>query len=82
MEFVEKIRKLLRVETRYKFAKLLRKSNQSYETLVAAQDRITFRDLIALRRVSPLTDSQLLDLIEKELKEIAPEAYSELPKRS
>jgi hypothetical protein len=35
--------------------------------------------LIAIRRVSPLTDTQLLDLIEEELKSSAPETYNELP---
>jgi|LakMenEpi03Aug12_release.lakeMendotaPanAssembly.Ray.scaffolds.fasta_scaffold3121021_1 hypothetical protein len=79
MDFVEEIRNLLKVESRYKFSKILRKSTQSYDTLVAAKDRITFRDLIAIRRVSPLTDTQLLDLIEEELKSSAPETYNELP---
>jgi hypothetical protein len=79
MDFVEQIRNLLGIESRYKFSKILRKSTQSYDTLVAAKDRITFRDLIALRRVSPISDTELLELIEEELKEINPEAFAELP---
>lgn len=79
MDFVEEIRNLLKVESRYKFSKILRKSTQSYDTLVDATDRITFRDLIALRRVSPISDTELLDLIENELKEINPQVFADLP---
>ena len=80
MEFVEKIRRKMKIKTRYKFAQILRKSTQAYETLVKAQDRITFRDLIALRRVSGLTDTELLNAIEKELAARVPEVYEDLPK--
>lgn len=79
MEFVEKIRNKLKLGTRYKFAKRLKKSPQSYDTLVEAGDRIKYRDLIALRRVSELSDSELLDLIEDEIKSKFPEIYKELP---
>lgn len=79
MEFVEKIRKKLGLDTRYKFAKKLKKSPQSYDTLIGAEDRIKYRDLIALRRVSELSDSELLDLIEDEIESRFPEIYKELP---
>lgn len=79
MEFVEKIRRKLKIKSRYKFAQILRKSTQAYDTLVRAQDRITFRDLIALRRVSGLSDTELLDAIEKEMSARMPEVYADLP---
>ena len=79
MDFVEKIRKKLKIETRYKFAQLLRKSPQAYDSLMNAQDRITLRDLVALRRVSKLSDTALLDEIEDELAKRLPEVYEEIP---
>lgn len=81
MDFIEDIRKKLGIETKYKFSKLLRKSPQAYETLILAKDRIQFRDLIALRRVCRLTDTELLDLVEKEIAARMPEVYEELPKK-
>jgi len=81
MDFIEEIRKNLKIATRYKFAKILGKSPQAYETLVGAKDRIQFRDLIALRRVSGLTDTQLLDHIETELSKTVPEVFEGLPKK-
>ncbi|MCO6432232.1 MAG: hypothetical protein J5J00_15365 [Deltaproteobacteria bacterium] len=79
MEFVETIRKRLKIKSQAQFAVKLRKYPQAYQSLVKATDRITLRDLIALRRVSGLSDRELLDVIEKELESSNPEAYRELP---
>ena len=67
MDFIEGIRKRLGVKSKYAMAKLLNTTPQAYETLLKANDRIRLRDLIALRRVSGLTDRALLDLIEKKV---------------
>ena len=67
MEFVEVIRKRLGIKSKYAMSRLLNTSPQAYETLLKANDRIRLRDLIALRRVSGLSDRQLLDLIEKKV---------------
>lgn len=79
MEYIEKIRNKLKLDTKYKFAKKLRKSPQAYDTLIGAEDRIKYRDLIALRRVSRLSDTELLNLIEDEIESRFPEIYRELP---
>jgi hypothetical protein len=81
MDFIEDLRRNLGISTKYKFSKILRKSPQAYETLILAKDRIQFRDLIALRRVCGLTDTALLDLVEKEIAAKMPEVYEELPKK-
>lgn len=67
MDFVEQIRKKRNI-SKYRFAVELGRSPQAYQSLIQAKDRITFRDLINLRKKLGLSDSKLLDLIEKELK--------------
>lgn len=46
-------------------------SPQAYTSLIKAKERITFKNLIKLRKHLGLTDTQLLDLIEKELGGVA-----------
>ncbi len=71
MKFVEKIRKRLGVSTRYSMAvDVLKTSPQHYESLVKSKDRIRYVDLMKLRKVSGLTDTQLLDLIAGEVESI------------
>ena len=84
MEFIEQIRKRLGIKSKYAMSRLLNTSPQAYETLIRADDRIRLRDLIALRRVSGLSDRQLLDLIEKKVvakEREANKAIKELSKR-
>ncbi len=68
MKFVEKIRKRLGIATRYSMAvDVLKTSPQHYDSLVKSMDRIRYVDLIKLRKASGLTDTELLDLISKEV---------------
>lgn len=66
MEFLDKIQKKRGLQTKKEMAQLLEKTVQSYYSLERAGDRITLRDLIALRKKAGLTDKELLDLIEEE----------------
>jgi len=68
MEFIEKIRKRIGFKSRYKMAQAMGTSAQQYDSLINADDRIRLRDLIALRQICGLTDTQLLDEIEKKVR--------------
>ena len=69
MKFIEEIREQLGVSGA-EFGRMLgiddENARQGYRSLVNAKDRIKLETLIALRRVSGLTDTELLDAIEKE----------------
>lgn len=82
MEFIERIRKQLGVQSKYAMAKLLGTTPQAYESLIQANDRIRLRDLIALRRVSGLSDKALLDEIEKKVQESEKQALKDMKMRA
>lgn len=68
MDFIEKLRKELKFDSKADLAKKLGKTLQAYYSLELATDRITLRDLVALRHIEGMTDQKLLDLIEEEAK--------------
>ena len=68
MDFIEKLRKELKFDSKADLAKKLGKTLQAYYSLELATDRITLRDLVALRHIEGMTDQKLLDLIEDEVK--------------
>lgn len=68
MDFIEKLRKELKFDSKADLAKKLGKTLQAYYSLELATDRITLRDLVALRHIDGMTDQKLLDLIEEEVK--------------
>lgn len=68
MDFIEKLRKELKFDSKADLAKKLGKTLQAYYSLELATDRITLRDLVALRHIDGMTDQKLLDLIEDEVK--------------
>ncbi len=70
MDFIAKIQKRLQLNTKYKMAMALGTTPQQYDSLLKANDRIRLRDLVALRHISGLTDTELLDMIEKKVKEM------------
>lgn len=67
MKFIEDIRTSLGLKKYEMYKRLKLESPQAYISLANATQRITFKDLIKLRKNLGLTDTQLLDLIEKEL---------------
>lgn len=71
MDFIENWR-ISSGKNKYQMYKLLNlESPQAYTSLIKAKERITFKNLIKLRKHLGLTDTQLLDLIEKELGGVA-----------
>ena len=68
MDFIEKLRKELKFDSKADLAKKLGKTLQAYYSLELATDRITLKDLVTLRHLEGMTDQKLLDLIEDEVK--------------
>lgn len=68
MDFIDKLKKELGLESKADFARKLGKTLQAFYSLELATDRITLRDLVALRHLEGMTDQKLLDLIEEEVK--------------
>ena len=68
MDFIEKLRNELKLESKADLAKKLGKTLQAYYSLEWATDRITLKDIVALRHLEGMTDQKLLDLIEEEVK--------------
>lgn len=66
MDFLEDIARELKFDTKAEFARLLGKSLQAFYSFERSNDRITLRDLVALRRLPGMTDKKLLDYLEKE----------------
>lgn len=66
MDFIEKLRNELKLESKADLAKKLGKTLQAYYSLELATDRITLKDIVALRHLEGMTDQKLLDLIEEE----------------
>jgi hypothetical protein len=68
MDFIEKLRKELKFDSKADLAKKLGKTLQAYYSLEWATDRLTLKDIVALRHLEGMTDQKLLDLIEEEVK--------------
>lgn len=66
MDFIEKLRVELKCESKADLAKKLGKTLQAYYSLELATDRITLKDIVALRHLEGMTDQRLLDLLEEE----------------
>lgn len=68
MDFIEKLRIELKFESKADLAKKLGKTLQAYYSLELATERLTLKDIVALRHLEGMTDTKLLDLIENESK--------------
>lgn len=68
MDFIDKIRVELKFDSKAEFARKLGKTLQAYYSLELATDRLTLKDIVALRHLEGMTDQKLLDLIEEEVK--------------
>lgn len=66
MEFLKKLSTDLGFKTKKELALALGKDAQGYYSLERATERLGLRDIVALRHLSGMTDSKLLDLIEQE----------------
>ena len=78
MRFLEDLRSEMTDEegnplSKYALARMLGMSPQAYHALTAKEDRdrIRIRDLLAVRNVLSLSDSELLDSIQEEFEEYA-----------
>lgn len=69
MEFIESFRRQLGI-SKYSFSAILDKRPPAYESLIKAYDRITLRDIVALRKVAVerlnMSDAEFLDVLEAE----------------
>lgn len=68
MEFVKHLVDELKLTSKAELARKLNKSLQALYSLELAVNRISLKDLVALRRLPGMTDSRLLDLLEHEAK--------------
>jgi len=68
MEFIKQIIDELKIDSKAELARRLGKSLQGLYSLELAANRISLRDLVALRHLPGMTDQRLLDLLEAESK--------------
>jgi hypothetical protein len=68
MEFIKQLIEELKVDSKAELARRLGKSLQGLYSLELAANRISLKDLVALRHLPGMTDKRLLDLLEAESK--------------
>jgi hypothetical protein len=68
MDFIRQLIDELRIDSKAELARRLGKSLQGLYSLELAANRISLKDLIALRHLPGMTDKRLLDLLEDEAK--------------
>lgn len=68
MEFIKQLIDELKIDSKAELARRLGKSLQGLYSLELAANRISLRDLVALRHLPGMTDKRLLDLLEAESK--------------
>ena len=68
MEFIKQLIDDLKIDSKAELARRLGKSLQALYSLELAANRISLKDLVALRHLPGMTDKRLLDLLEAESK--------------